>query len=73
MSQFLTDKVQIARVKASAVTYARVFLAKKYHEEYKQLYTAYCINRGVQMNPAGRPSTASDIDERELLAAKETN
>ena len=71
MSGFVTDKVEIARIKASAVTYARLFLAKKYHEEYRELYKAYCINRGVQLNPAGRPHVSSDVDEREILAAKE--
>ena len=67
------DKKEQARIKAQAVTYARLFLAKKYNQEYKDLYRAYCHNRGVELNSAGRPSTASDIDEREILAARENN
>jgi len=67
------DKKEQARIKAQAVTYARLFLAKKYNQEYKDLYKAYCLNRGVELNSAGRPSSASDIDEREILAARENN
>lgn len=73
MSEFLTDKKEIAKVKGNAVTYARLFLTKKYHEEYKQLYIAYCMNRGVKINPAGRPTAASDVDERLILAQRNYN
>jgi hypothetical protein len=72
MGEYVTDKTEIAKIKAAAVTYARLFLAKKYYEEYQELYRAYCINRGVQMKPVGRPTKASDVDERAILAAKES-
>ena len=73
MGEYLTDKTEIARIKAAAVTYARLFLAKKYYEEYQELYRAYCINRGVKLKPAGRPTKASDVDERVILATKESD
>lgn len=35
------------KIRAKAASYAQSFLANKYYEEYKQLYDAYLINRGV--------------------------
>ena len=35
------------KIRAKAAGYARSFLANKYYEEYKELYNAYLINRGV--------------------------
>jgi hypothetical protein len=35
------------KIRAKAASYAQSFLAKKYYEEYKELYDAYLINRGV--------------------------
>ena len=35
------------KIRAQAASYAQSFLANKYYEEYKELYDAYLINRGV--------------------------
>ena len=35
------------KIRAKAANYAQSFLANKYYEEYKELYDAYLINRGV--------------------------
>ena len=35
------------KIRAQAAGYAKTFLANKYYEEYKELYDAYLINRGV--------------------------
>ena len=35
------------KIRAKAASYAQSFLANKYYEEYKELYDAYLINRGV--------------------------
>lgn len=34
------------QVRTKAAAYAKTFLAKKYREEYKELYEAYLRNRG---------------------------
>ena len=34
------------QVRTKAATYAKTFLARKYREEYKELYEAYLRNRG---------------------------
>ena len=36
-------------MRARAVSYAKSFLANKYHDEYKELYDAYLINRGISI------------------------
>jgi regulator of protease activity HflC (stomatin/prohibitin superfamily) len=46
-----------------ATEYARRFLAQKYREEYSELYSAYCRNRGILTKRNRKPV----IDERELL------
>ena len=35
------------KIRARAASYAQAFLANKYYEEYKELYDAYLINRGI--------------------------
>lgn len=35
------------KIRSKAASYARIFLVNKYYEEYKELYDAYLINRGV--------------------------
>lgn len=35
------------KIRTKAASYAKGFLAKKYYEEYQELYDAYLINRGV--------------------------
>ena len=52
-------------IRVHAANYAQRFLAKKYYEEYQELYRAYLTNRGVTIR---RPTNV--IDER--LLAKET-
>ena len=50
------------KIRAKAASYAQSFLANKYYEEYKELYDAYLVNRGVNIR-RGRVV----IDERELV------
>lgn len=47
------------KVRAQAASYARLFLANKYKEEYSELYNAYLVNRGLTTRK-GKPMT----DER---------
>jgi hypothetical protein len=35
------------KIRAKAASYAQSFLANKYYDEYKELYDAYLINRGI--------------------------
>jgi len=35
------------KIRAQAASYAKIFLANKYKNEYDELYNAYLINRGV--------------------------
>jgi hypothetical protein len=49
-------------IRALAATYAKTFLANKYHEEYTELYRAYLTNRGVPIR------TSTVVDERQLLS-----
>ena len=49
----------VTRIRSEAAQYAKQFLAHKYRE----LYEAYCINRGLKPKREGRPI----IDERELV------
>jgi hypothetical protein len=52
---------EVIKIRAKAASYAQSFLANKYYEEYKELYDAYLINRGVSTR-RGRIIT----DERKL-------
>jgi hypothetical protein len=54
---------EIMKIRARAVSYAQSFLANKYYDEYKELYDAYLVNRGVSTR-RGRVLT----DERERNA-----
>ena len=51
------------RLRSEAAQYAKQFLARKYREEYRELYEAYLINRNVPVK--GR--VISMVDERELV------
>jgi hypothetical protein len=51
-------------IRAKAAQYARLFLAKKYREEYIELYSAYCKNRGLTTRRNLKPM----VDERELVS-----
>jgi hypothetical protein len=57
----LTAK-EISAIKTAASDYAKRFLGRKYHEEYTELYQAYCRNRGVETR-----STFALVDERLLV------
>jgi len=57
----LTAK-EISAIKTAAAKYAQRFLGRKYHEEYTELYRAYCLNRGVETR-----STFALVDERLLV------
>ena len=49
-------------IRVHAANYAQRFLAKKYHEEYQELYRAYLINRGAKVR-----GPIEVIDERLLV------
>jgi hypothetical protein len=53
-------------IRVNAANYAQRFLAKKYSEEYQELYRAYLINRGAKVR-----NLVSPVDERLLM--KEDN
>ena len=53
----MTNKYNSVRVAASS--YARRFLANKYHDEYEELYRAYLINRGIPVR-----EKSEIVDER---------
>ena len=55
---------EVARIRNEAILYARRFLAQKYREEYAELYSAYCRNRGI-ITKRNRKLVA---DERELAS-----
>ena len=57
------DAEEVARIRNEAATYARRFLAQKYREEYDELYSAYCQNRGITSRRNRKPVA----DERELV------
>ena len=59
---------EVNRIKVAASAYARTFLARKYHQEYTELYQAYLLNRGV--SPRRSPNSVL-VDEREILKEKE--
>ena len=60
--QVLTVTDDTMKIRAKAASYAQSFLANKYYEEYKELYDAYLINRGITVR-RGRVMK----DERELV------
>lgn len=35
------------KIRVQAASYAKTFLANKYHDEYQELYNAFLSNRGV--------------------------
>jgi hypothetical protein len=47
--QVLTVTNETLVIRSQAASYAKGFLAKKYYEEYQELYDAYLINRGVSI------------------------
>lgn len=49
-------------IRVHAANYAQRFLAKKYHEEYQELYRAYLINRGAKVR-----GPVKVVDERLLV------
>ena len=54
---------EVIKIRNAAAAYARLFLANKYREEYAELYSAYCKNRGL--GTRRKPRTM--VDERELV------
>ena len=50
-------------IRGAAASYAKQFLVNKYREEYAELYSAYCRNRGILTKRNRKPV----IDERELV------
>jgi hypothetical protein len=48
MTQAITASETI-KIRAKAASYAQTFLAKKYYDEYKELYDAYLTNRGINV------------------------
>lgn len=48
-------------IRVRAANYAQRFLAKKYYEEYQELYRAYLVNRGINVR-----NSVTMIDERLL-------
>lgn len=59
-----------ALLKRKATAYARRFLVDKYYEEYRELYRAYIINRGVKPHKTARETQL--VDERELMKGDES-
>ena len=55
---------EVVKIRNAAAAYARLFLANKYREEYAELYSAYCKNRGL----GTRKKPRTMIDERELVS-----
>jgi len=49
------------RIRVKAAAYAKAFLAKKYREEYRELYEAYLRNRGYTTR-----ATTVMVDERTI-------
>ena len=37
----------VMKIRVQAASYAKTFLANKYHDEYQELYNAFLSNRGV--------------------------
>jgi hypothetical protein len=47
--QVLTVTNETLIIRSQAASYAKGFLAKKYYEEYQELYDAYLTNRSVSI------------------------
>ena len=58
------DAEEVLAIRTSAASYAKQFLARKYREEYSELYSAYCLNRGLTTVRNRTPIP----DERELVS-----
>jgi hypothetical protein len=58
------DAEEVLAIRTSAASYAKQFLARKYREEYIELYSAYCKNRGLTTRANRKPM----VDERELVS-----
>jgi len=54
----------IMRIRVQAASYAKTFLANKYHDEYQELYNAFLNNRGISTR-----KTKVLVDER-LIASE---
>lgn len=37
----------VMKIRVQAASYAKTFLANKYHNEYQELYNAFLSNRGI--------------------------
>ena len=57
------DAKEVIAIRGDAASYAKQFLVNKYREEYAELYSAYCRNRGISTRGKSKPM----VDERELL------
>ena len=55
---------EINRIKVAGSAYAKTFLARKYADEYSELYQAYLLNRGITPR---RSASTTLVDEREIL------
>ena len=58
------DAKEVMKIRNAAANYARQFLSIKYREEYSELYSAYCLNRGLSTVR----NRAQIQDERELVS-----
>ncbi len=58
------DAEEVTAIRSAAASYARRFLSIKYREEYSELYSAYCLNRGLTTVRNRTPIP----DERELVS-----
>lgn len=61
-------KTEEEKIREQATRYARQFLAQKYYLEYRELYKAFIINRGVKPNTTAKEML---IDEREVMKENE--
>lgn len=52
----------VMKIRVQAASYAKTFLANKYHDEYQELYNAFLSNRGISTR-----KNKALVDER-LLA-----
>ena len=57
------DAEEVILIRGAAASYAKQFLVNKYREEYAELYSAYCRNRGLGTRNKPTPL----VDERELV------
>ena len=55
------QKFNNIKIRTKAAAYAKTFLAKKYYEEYRELYEAYLRNRGYTTR-----ATTVMVDERTI-------